>query len=60
MLFGSKWNEFASLFSEKFNNIRKVIGTNFCWGHTQIQPHFQKLLSNYSMSVFEAIDSKTL
>ncbi len=24
------------------------------------QPHFQKLLSNYSLSVFEAIDSKIL
>ncbi len=53
MLSDSKCNEFASLFSEKINNIRKEIGTSSSYAEdTQIRPQFQK---EVTMSVFEAI-----
>ncbi|KAL0152092.1 hypothetical protein M9458_052599, partial [Cirrhinus mrigala] len=58
MLSDSKCNEFASFFSEKISNIRKVISTSSSYAEvTQIRPQFQK---EVTMSVFEAIDSKTL
>ncbi len=58
MLSKSKCNEFASFFSEKINNIRKEIVTSSSYAEvTQIRPQSQK---EVTMSVFEAIDSKTL
>ncbi len=52
----SKCNEFASFFSEKINNIRKVMSTSLCRGHTD-STAISKIIT---MSVFEAIDSKVL
>ncbi len=58
MLSDSKFNEFASFFTEKINNIRKEIGTSSSYAAvTQIRPQFKK---EVTMSVFEAIDSKIL
>ncbi|KAI2645280.1 RNA-directed DNA polymerase from mobile element jockey [Labeo rohita] len=57
MLSDSKCNDFASFFSE-ITNIRKVISTSSSYAEVrQIQPQFQK---EVTLSVFEAIDSKTL
>ncbi|KAL0985004.1 hypothetical protein UPYG_G00151730 [Umbra pygmaea] len=58
MLSDSKCSEFASFFSEKINNIRKVISTSLsCAEVRQIRPQPQKLVT---MSVFEAINANTL
>ncbi|KAI2657348.1 RNA-directed DNA polymerase from mobile element jockey [Labeo rohita] len=58
MLSDSKCNDFASFFSEKIINIRKVISTSSSYAEVrQIRPQFQK---EVTLSVFEAIDSKTL
>ncbi|KAI2648158.1 RNA-directed DNA polymerase from mobile element jockey [Labeo rohita] len=58
MLSNSKCNDFASFFSEKIINIRKVISTFSSYAEvTQIRLQFQK---EVTLSVFEAIDSKTL
>ncbi|KAI2644985.1 RNA-directed DNA polymerase from mobile element jockey [Labeo rohita] len=57
MLSDSKCNGFA-FFSEKINNIRKVVSTSSSYAEVrQIRPQFQK---EVTLSVFEAIDSKTL
>ncbi|KAL0148215.1 hypothetical protein M9458_056447 [Cirrhinus mrigala] len=58
MLSDSKCSDFASFFSEKIINIRKVISTSSSYAEVrQIRPQFQKEVTS---SVFEAIDSKTL
>ncbi len=57
MLSGSKCIELASFFSEKINNIRKVIGTSSSYAEViQIRPQLKKV----TMEVFEAIDSSIL
>ena len=57
MLSDSKCSEFASFFSEKINNIRKVISTSLsCTGVRQIKPP-EKVVT---MSDFKEIDGKIL
>jgi len=58
MLSESKCSEFASFFSEKINNIRKVISTYLsCAGVRHIR---QKPENVVTMSDFEEIDGKIL
>ncbi len=58
MLSDSKCNEFAFFFSEKINDIRKMIGTSSSYAEViQIRPQFQK---EVTMSLFEANYSKIL
>jgi len=58
MLSESKCSEFASFFSEKINNIRKVISTFLCCsGLRQIRPQPEKVVA---MPVFEKILGKIL
>jgi len=58
MLSERKCSEFASFFSEKINNIRKVISTSLsCSGVRQIRPQPEKVVT---MSDFEEIDGTIL
>jgi len=58
MLSERKCSEFASFFSEKINNIRKVVSTSLSYsGVRQIRPQPEKVVT---MSVFEEIDGKIL
>jgi len=58
MLSERKCSEFASFFSEKINNIRKVISTSLsCAAVRQIRPQPEKVVT---MSNFEEIDSTIL
>ncbi len=49
MLSDSKWNEFASFFSEKINNIRKEIGTS---SSNQMSHRFDRNLKKKWLCLF--------